>query len=245
MILNLYGIVVGIGILVGAAVAAYVATKFSIFKSQFTSGDEVWEALPWVVGFGVIGARLYHVVHLWEYYRENLILIPQVWMGGLGIFGGIVGGMLGLWLYTRKKRKFLTLLDVLGIGAPLGQAIGRWGNYFNQELYGKATSKWWGIYIEKEQGYFEPLFLYESLWNLGVFLVLVWLAKNRKKPKKPGTIFVLYMLFYSIGRFFLEGVKTEVWTVGLGKMMVPVAQIVSGVIIVIGGGYLWRMRTKQ
>ena len=238
--LRLYGILVTGGIVAAAWVSTQVARKFQI------DPDDVWDALPWLVIPGVIGARIYHVVDLWSYYQQNLGLIPQVWTGGLGIFGGIAGGVLGLWLFARRnKQSFVAWLDIFAVGAPLGQAIGRWGNFFNQELYGRpfdfaqGRPPFWAIEIDLQNrlpGYeqfsrFHPLFLYESLWSLVTFLVLLGLVRRRKGMPSLGTLFTLYILFYSLGRFYLEGFKINPWVVQLGNSLVPTAQLISGILI--------------
>lgn len=212
-VINGYGLMVTAGIVMGTWVAGRVARK-----------QEVWDVLPWVVIPAVIGARLYHVVDLWWYYRENLSLIPAVWTGGLGIFGGIAGGIVGLWWWCWRQRQQLTeWLDVVAVGLPLGQAIGRWGNYFNQELYGRQTNLPWAIYIKAEDNYFHPLFAYEAIWNLLVF-VIVW-----RMRWKPG-VFALYLGLYGLGRFGLEWLRMESW---------PVNKIISLSLVVLSWIFIW------
>jgi len=193
--------------------------------------EDIWDGLLWMVGGGVIGARFYHVVDYWQYYMANPGEILAIWQGGLGIFGGILGGVIGLWLYTRSKSRFLKLLDLASLGLPIGQAIGRWGNFINQELYGKPTSLPWGIYIKPEKRLlevltyekFHPLWLYESLWSLGVFGVLYWLVKKGKIKLGKGRLFVTYLGLYGLGRFWLEWLRIEFWEI----YGVNVAQIIS------------------
>lgn len=220
---RLYGIVVTGGIVVGMIVVGRVARKLKLKA-------DVWDLLTWLVIPGIVGARLYHVVDLWEeVYVHNLLLIPQVWTGGLAIYGAIAGAGVGLWWWCRRqKENFKVWLDLVAIGAPVAQAIGRWGNYFNQELYGKPTTLPWGIYIDREGGYYHPLFLYESLWNGAIFGVLYWFWRKKGWKVKQGTIFTLYILFYAIGRFILEGLRVEQWWVN---------RVISGLIIV---GALWK-----
>jgi phosphatidylglycerol:prolipoprotein diacylglycerol transferase len=168
-----------------------------------------------------------------------------VWHGGLGIFGGILGGGVGLWIYTRKKDIFLKMLDLVAFGLPIGQAIGRWGNFFNQELYGKPTSLPWGIYIRPENRLlsvieyerFQPLFLYESLWCLGVFGALHWLVKDKVVKLGKGGVFIFYLGLYGLGRFFLEFLRIESWKI----YGVNVAQAIS-LGLVGWATYWWRRR---
>lgn len=221
---HLYGLIIGIGVLVGAE----QANKYD---------KRVWEVLPWVIGCGLVGARLYHVIDLWGYYRLHPGEIVMIWHGGLGIFGGIAGALLGLWWRVKTWENWLKLADAGAIGLALGQAVGRWGNYFNQELYGKPTSLPWGIFIKPENRlvevmnfeYFHPLFLYESLWCLGIFFLL------KKLNYKIGTSQALmtYLGLYGLGRYFLEYLRLESWQIwGVG-----VAQAVSLLLI---GLAVWR-----
>ncbi|MBI4035211.1 MAG: prolipoprotein diacylglyceryl transferase [Candidatus Chisholmbacteria bacterium] len=227
--MQFYGLMVTAGIVMGGIWAEKIRKRQNLKIS-------VWDALVWVVIPGVIGARLYHVIDWWEYYRQNSLLIPAVWTGGLGIFGAIGGGVGGLWWFTKRyKQDFLSWLDLVGVGAPLGQAIGRWGNFFNQELYGRQTNLPWGIYIERENGYFHPLFLYESVWNLVVFGVVWWLLRFWGKLK-TGSFFAIYLLGYSAGRLILESLRVGNWQVG----GVAVAQAVSLILVVLSWIWLWK-----
>lgn len=232
---HLYGLLIGLGILIGASVSAIMAKKVKL------KADDVWDALLWVGGGGVIGARLYHVLDLWEYYWLNPTKILAVWNGGLGIFGGILGGMVGLWFYTKNRQKFIKILDLAAFGLPVGQAIGRWGNYFNQELYGLPTKLFWGIYIRPENRLlevfeyerFHPLFLYESLWSLFIFGMLIWLVNKKKVKLGEGKLFIYYLGLYGFGRFWLEWLRIESWKVyGLN-----VAQVIS--IGLVGMAVFW------
>jgi len=217
---HLYGLMIGLGVLVGA----WVASK---------KDKKIWDCLVWVIGGGIIGARLYHVVDWWSYYSEHLSQIPAVWQGGMGIYGGILGGILGLWIYTRRREepnlRLLKLLDAGALGLPLGQAIARWGNYFNQELYGLPTNLPWGIYIRPENRllevmdfkYFHPLFLYESIYCLIIFIIIIKIIKVI--PIGRGKIFAAYLGLYGFGRFWLEFLRIESWTI----QGINVAQVIS------------------
>ncbi|MBU1084947.1 MAG: prolipoprotein diacylglyceryl transferase [Candidatus Beckwithbacteria bacterium] len=240
---HLYGLLIGLGILMGAVVASKIA-KVKL--------DNVFEAMIWSVGFGLVGARLYHVIDFWSYYSVNLNEIVMVWKGGMGIFGGILGGVIGGWLqrvgYELKLRKvrnlrkgatlpFLKMLDVGGLGLSIGQAIGRWGNFFNQELYGKPTDLPWGIYIKPENRLievieferFHPLFLYESVLCLGIFLILWWLVRSKKVKVGGGKLFVYYLGLYGLVRFFLEFLRIDPWMIN----GVNVAQVISAGLVAI------------
>jgi len=238
----------GLLILAGALAGALVATREA--KRQGLDPDHVWNGLLLILIFGLIGARLYHVFSSpavgvgWEYYRQHPIEIVAFWRGGLsglGIFGAVAGGIVGLYIYTRlNKLDFLTWLDV---GAPsliLGQAIGRWGNFFNQELYGYPTNLPWGIYIDPPhrlpgfENYerFHPTFLYESLWNLIVFFLLIFVGRRWGHLLLKGDLFLLYGILYPLGRFFVEMQRPDAWAIN----GIPVAQLISVAAILICGG---------
>jgi phosphatidylglycerol---prolipoprotein diacylglyceryl transferase len=191
--------------------------------------------------FGLIGARLYHVFdqnHL-PYYRDNASQIFAIWQGGIGIFGAVAGAALALVVYVwwvnrraaQERRGAGKRMDVLrwfDIGAPaflLGQAIGRWGNYFNQELFGHPTDLPWGLEIDPpnrppefaEAELFHPTFLYEMLWNLALIGLLLWLDRKRVLPK--GSLFLVYIAGYAAGRFWIEllRIDTEFRLLGLSR----------------------------
>ena len=157
---------------------------------------------------------------------------------GLGIFGAVIGGAIGLLIYTKwKKLSTLRWLDIVAPGLILAQAIGRWGNFFNQELYGYPTDLPWGIYIDPANrlpGYetfshFHPLFAYESLWNFLGFALLMVLGRKLRHRLLEGDIFFLYVIYYGVGRFLLEGLKIDVWTIA----SIPTARWITGVAIVV------------
>lgn len=225
---NFYGFFISLGILAGILVIEKI--KPLLNKKYLISQVNVDDIFPWVLIFGLIGARLYHIIDYWQYYSQNIWQIFYLWQGGLGIFGGILGGIIGLWIFSRIKYKklkinkkdfFLLLLDLLVIGLALGQAIGRWGNYFNQELYGLPTSLPWAIYIQPENrlaGYetfsrFQPLFLYESLGCLLIFFFLLFLLKLKEGRLKPGKLFFSYLGLYSFLRFWLEFLRIRHWMI--------------------------------
>ncbi len=191
--------------------------------------DHVWNALVLMMILGLIGARLYHVLtpspsmaavgiySALDYFRNPLQLF-NMRGGGLGIFGAIAGGLLAVIIYTRRNRlPTLGWADLGVVGAALGQAVGRWGNFFNQELYGRPTDLPWAVYIEPQYrlpdladfSYFHPAFLYESLWSLLTFFVLLWLARRRADRLLPGELLALYLVAYAIGRSLLELVRLD------------------------------------
>jgi phosphatidylglycerol:prolipoprotein diacylglycerol transferase len=248
-----YGLLVTLGVLAGTWVAALEA------KRRGDDPNVVWDSALWVILLGLIGARLYHVFSLpndgsqggWAYYSQHPIQIIAIWQGGLGIYGGLFGGALGILLVCiRRRLRFLRLADSIAPGVLLGQAIGRWGNYFNQELYGGPTgSSWWGITIDPPyrirtpsadftdltryppETRFHPTFLYESIWNLVGFIGLLWLARRRGQHLREGDIGAAYLIWYGSGRLWIELLfRPDAWTLG----GVPVAVWLSLFIIAVG-----------
>jgi phosphatidylglycerol:prolipoprotein diacylglycerol transferase len=211
--------------------------------------DHVWNGLLYCLILGVIGARLYHVLtpspsmaavgidSPLDYFRNPSQLI-NFRAGGLGIYGGIIGGLLGLVLYAWRQRiSALAWADLATVGLALGQTIGRWGNYFNQELYGRPTTAFWAIHIESPYrlpeyagfSHFHPAFLYESLWSLGTFFVLYWLARHRADRLRTGDLTGLYLIAYAIGRTLLELVRLDsaLFTIPGVGFALPTATVVS------------------
>lgn len=198
----------------------------------------------WAVPFGIVGGRLYHVITDWQIYfgpdGKGLIGALRIWDGGLGIWGAVSVGALGAWIATRRLGIALPPVgDAIAPGIAVAQAIGRWGNYFNQELFGAPSTLPWALEIDpahRPAGYeqyatFQPTFLYESLWMLGVAAVLVW--ADRRFRMGHGRVFALYVLLYCSGRLWIEmlrideantvlGLRVNVWTsilVGLGALI--------------------------
>lgn len=217
----MYGLIITAGIFI----ASWYAEKEAIHNKK--DPDTIWGALLWLLIFGIIGARLFHVIDYWSYYSLNPVLIPQIYRGGLGIFGGILGGSVGLVIYCLKnkftKKELLELFDITARALPLGQFIGRWANFFNNELYGLPSKLPWSIYIPPEkrlEGYinystYHPLFLYESIGSIFIFFILfIFKYKLKNKVKLlDGDLFLLYLLSYSILRFTLEPLRLTHWVV--------------------------------
>jgi phosphatidylglycerol:prolipoprotein diacylglycerol transferase len=205
--------------------------------------DFAWGGLAVVLVLGVLGARLYHVltpspsmaavgIHSALDYFRNPYQLLNFRNGGLGIFGAIVGGLVGIVLYTRRHRiSTLGWADLAVVGMALGQSIGRWGNYFNQELYGGPTGLPWGITIDPVHRLpdvaaferFHPAFLYESIWSFLSFLLLLWLARRKSERLLPGELLVIYLTLYAIGRTLLETVRLDSRTVSLFGLDLPLA----------------------
>jgi prolipoprotein diacylglyceryl transferase len=206
-----YGVLLAAGILVGILVTRR--------QLALRGRDPVLavEIAMWAVPFGVVGARLYHVVTDWSAFSGNLGDIPRIQQGGLGIYGAILGGAIGAAIGARRAGvPLLVILDCAAPGVALAQALGRFGNYFNQELFGGPTSLPWGLEIDPENRptqylddtTFQPTFLYESLWNLLVMAVLLRVAR-RWRQQPAGYVLALYLALYSLGRFFVEGLRVD------------------------------------
>jgi prolipoprotein diacylglyceryl transferase len=180
------------------------------------TADDASSIGMWGVAAGIVGVRLYHVVTDWDRFSDDLTAIPEIWKGGLGIPGGLLAGVaVGVWQGRKRGIPAAQLLTCAAPAVPLAQAIGRWGNWFNQELFGKPTDLPWGLEIDDAHtpaGYaadttFHPTFLYESLWNLGLVAVLLWI--DRRFRLGPGRLFAVYVMGYGIGRYWIEGLRID------------------------------------
>jgi phosphatidylglycerol---prolipoprotein diacylglyceryl transferase len=234
----------GIIFAVAAVAAAWLATREARRRGE--DSERVWTLLLVAAVGGIIGSRLYHVIHEWAFYSENLALIPQVWLGGLGIPGGVAGGMIALAIFTRLQGlKLWRWLDIAAPAMLLAQAIGRFGNLVNQELYGPPTDLPWGIPIDAEHRVppytdldqypvestsFHPLFLYESLLNLLGMFVLLYVGRRFARRLYDGDIAMMYFIWYGSVRTLLEGFRTGNWLIG----GVPTAVIIGVSVAVIG-----------
>lgn len=223
-----YGILIGTGMLLGALIAMREARRLNL-KDE-TLLDALIIALP----AAIIGARLYYVIFNLDMY-DNFLDMINIRQGGLAIHGGVLAGVGSFYIYAKiKKLDFWKWLDIAAPSIILGQAIGRWGNYINQEAHGGPTDLPWGIVIDGVK--YHPTFLYESVFNLIIFIFLMVM---RKKKKFDGQLIALYMILYSIVRFFVEGLRTDSLYFGSFR----VAQLISIVLIVLGLGLMkWRSK---
>lgn len=221
-----YSVCILLGLLVGGLLILKESQRFKISK------DDVTNLFLWVVIIAIIGARIYYVLFNLDYYAYNIIDIFKVWEGGLAIHGGIIFGLIALIIFTKKhKIDTLRMLDIIVVGLIIGQAIGRWGNFFNGEAHGMATTLEFlnSLHLPKfiingmniYGTYYHPTFLYESLWCLIGFVILLIL--RRRKHIKVGQITGSYFLWYGIGRFFIESMRTDSLMLG----PIKVAQLVS------------------
>jgi phosphatidylglycerol:prolipoprotein diacylglycerol transferase len=234
-----YGIIIVVGMLLATLVAARLAQRTG------RDPEHVYGALTWAIIPGIIGARLWFVFFppatLVEqgqdtaWYLQNFFDLDNgaiaIWSGGLSIFGAMLGGLLGAYIYLRKNRlPVMEWLDIAAVVLPLGQAVGRWANWVNRELFGTPITQdwleWIGLSIPRdvretvgyggiiyEDAKFHPLFLYESLWSLAAFFVLLWLYNNHRDRFRVGDFFLLYIVQYSFIRFWLEFIRVEITTI--------------------------------
>jgi prolipoprotein diacylglyceryl transferase len=208
---RLYGIMIALGVIAGLELAR------RRWAARGGNPEDMSSIALWAVPAGLIGARLYHVITDNELYRgEHWVDAFKIWQGGLGIPGGILAGVaVGVWAGRRKGIRLPPALDTVAPALALAQAIGRWGNYFNVELFGSPTSLPWGLDVplaKRPLGYeqdvtFHPTFLYESLWNVGLVLVLIWV--DSKRVLRPGRIFALYIGGYFTGRLWVESLRID------------------------------------
>ncbi len=223
---HFYGIIIMAGVVVAAYIAARRAPKYG------QDPERVWDMVTWAVIFGVIGARIWHILTpspslvaqgiTTEYYLKNPLAMLEIWNGGLGIVGAVAGGALAVFIYLRiKKSSFLTWVDIIAPGLILAQAIGRWGNFINQELYGGPSNLPWALYIDPahrlpqfaDVAYYQPTFFYESLLNLIGMGLLIWLSERYFEKLKPGDIFLVYLIYYPIVRILMEMLRLDSSTV--------------------------------
>lgn len=240
----------GILLVTGMITAAWMASRYVTRRGE--DGEKVWDMLVWVLIPGLIGARLYYVFiqsprgpEGFGRFMENPISILQIWTGGIHIYGALILGGLSLILFARwNKLNLPVYLDGLGIGVPLGQAIGRWANFINQELYGPPTTLSWGLRIAPEHRIppyhdfarfpestrFHPLFLYESLWNFLGFGLIFWISRRFENKLRPGDLFLCYLIWYPLGRFFIEFIRTDSWF--FAGTPFNVVHLISAVVII-------------
>ncbi len=234
-----YGLLIAIGI-----IAAYLIVKYLVRKYDLKIDLDI--LLIYLVIGGIVGGRLYYVFYAWPFYQNNLLDIFKVWQGGMALHGDLIGGAIGLAIFSwQYKIKFFKLADIIVPAVALAQAIGRWGNYFNQELFGSPTNLPWGIPIVeilrpeayKNSQYFHPVFLYESIVNFFIFATLFLLHKfSLKKFRLPrGFIFTLYIFLYSSLRFALEFLRQD-YSPLVGnwrwfQLMSFVAVLISGIVL--------------
>jgi prolipoprotein diacylglyceryl transferase len=208
--LHAYGLMLAIGVLVAARIADVR------WRHAGNTSNAIGELAVPVVVSGVIGARIYHLFTGYKWSEEGISGAFQIWKGGLSIWGAVAGGLIAVVILSRRRHlDALALLDAMGPAVVVAQAIGRWGNWFNQELFGKPSTLPWALEIDQAHrpvGYeltktFQPTFLYESIWCLLIFATIVWLERHRSLVK--GQAFALYVAMYTFGRIFFEWMRVD------------------------------------
>lgn len=242
-----YGLLIASAVLIGVTLSQYLA------KRRKVNPDLLSDLSIWLVIGAIPAARLYYVIFEWSEYAKHPERILAIWQGGIAIHGAILGGTLAALIFSKLKQvSFWQMADLVAPSLILGQAIGRWGNFFNSEAFGSPTNLPWKLYIPPERRpegfinveYFHPTFLYESLWNLGVLALLLTLFFRglQGKPRlKVGTIFLTYLPAYSLGRLWIEGLRTDSLMLGPLRM----AQVISLIGIALGLAGLWWLYIKN
>lgn len=239
-----YGIIIALAMLIGISLATKEAQKLGFEE------DTMVDMALWAIPIGFIGARLYYVLFKWDYYIQNPSEIIAIWNGGIAIYGGLIAGGLAVYWFARRKKMTLTLLlDILAPSVLLAQSIGRWGNFINQEAHGGAVSRQFleTLYLPEfiiEQmningTYYHPTFLYESLWSLLGFILLI-ILRNQKGLLRRGEVALSYVIWYSFGRFFIEGMRTD--SLWIGDIM-RASQVLS-LVLFISAIVLWIYRRR-
>ncbi|MBR3295285.1 MAG: prolipoprotein diacylglyceryl transferase [Clostridia bacterium] len=236
-----YAVFILLGMTAGLIIGFYNARKRGYNSDMPT--DLLLTCLP----LAIVCARLYYVIFEFESYKDNLISILYIWEGGIAIYGAVIGSVIGAYIFSRYSK--ISFGDIIDIGAPgliIGQAIGRWGNFANQEAFGNLITDTslqffpYGVYIDELGEWHQATFFYESMWNLLVFFILMWYFR---RAKHKGNVFVLYLVLYGAGRFFIEGLRTDsLWLI---PGVIRVSQLLSAVLVVAGTAYLLFMRKKE
>jgi len=240
--LRWYGLLIASAVIIGVLLSQYLA------KRRDVNPELLGDLSIWLVLAAIPGARLYYVAFEWENYAQRPEAIIAIWQGGIAIHGAIIGGAIAALIFARLNRiSFWQLADLVSPSLILGQAIGRWGNFFNSEAFGTPTNLPWKLYIPPanrppqyaDESFFHPTFLYESLWNLGVFALLIYLffwGLRHPQRYRIGTLAFVYMAAYSAGRIWIEGLRTDSLMFG----PIQVAQLISLFGIIIGiFGLVW------
>ena len=242
---HLYGVVIAFGLLLAGVYCSRRSKRAGLTE------DDILDGILWITPFAVICARIYYCVFSWADYADNPISVLYIWNGGLAIYGAVIGAFVGVAIYCRIKKCALpALLDLVVMGFLIGQFVGRWGNFFNREAFGAPTMAFsrMGLFntVTGQWEYYHPTFLYESLWNLvGLLLIVLIVAKHRRFD---GENTLCYFLWYGLGRFWIEGLRTDSlylfdWTIGGAP--IRVSQALSAVMVLVSAFLLvWNLWVK-
>ncbi len=243
-----YSLTMFAAIFCGAAFTCFISRKY--YKNVDT--EKILDILPLIVISAILGARIYYVILDWNYFSSHLGQIFMIWNGGLSIHGALIGGFLaGLWCVKKYKLDLWIYADVFSYGLLLGQAIGRFGNYFNTEAFGKPCfySQAFCLYVPVLKrpldylhfDYFHPAFLYEAIWNLFALLILIFVVRKLAKNTQ-GVVFFSYLILYSLGRLFVENIRLDS-VLNIGKF--HVAELVSFFIILFSTGMIIFLKQRE
>lgn len=248
----MYGIIIGCGFLF----ALLYATREA--KRAGQNPDDYWDLFGWLIVFSILGARIYYVVFAWDFYKDNPISIFQIRNGGLAIYGGVIAGTITVYVFSRiKKKNFFKMLDTIVPGLLIGQIMGRFGNFTNREAFGEYTDGLFAMrlpismvrqreitplmaeHITEGIDYIQvhPTFLYESMWNLMVLLIILF---YRRYQKNSGELLALYFIGYGVGRAWIEGLRTD--QLLLPVVGLPVSQILAVILVIVGILLLWGLK---
>ncbi|MEG1046625.1 prolipoprotein diacylglyceryl transferase [Carnobacterium sp.] len=239
------------GVIIASAVLLAIFLGTNESEKRGIKGDDIIDMMLWALPISIIGARIYYVIFEWRYYIQHPAEIIAIWNGGIAIYGGLIAGGLTVYWFTKKRGlPFWLVLDIAAPSVIIAQAIGRWGNFVNQEAHGEATTKAFleGLHIPNfivnnmniEGVYYQPTFLYESLWNVLGFILLL-ILRRRKNLLKRGEVALSYVLWYSFGRFFIEGLRTDSLMLA---QTIRVSQLLS-ILLFVGAILLWIYRRKK
>ena len=232
--IHLYGVIIAAGLMLAVLYACRRSREFGIKE------DDVIDGVLWVTPFAIICARLYYCLFSWDSYADDPISILYIWNGGLAIYGGVIGAAIGVIVFCKiKKIKIPALLDLVALGFLIGQAMGRWGNFFNREAFGCRTDSFFRMgllnSITGTVGYFHPTFLYESVWNVLGFVMLHFASKPRQYD---GQIALGYAAWYGLGRTFIEGLRTDSLYLGVFRVSQLLAAVTCFAALVV---LVWQM----
>ena len=208
--IHYYGLIIAIGLVLAVVYCSKRASQFGLDE------DTLLDGVLWVTPVAVICARIYYCAFSWELYADNPISVLYIWEGGIAIYGSVIGAILGVIVFCKvKKLRITAVLDLVSLGFLIGQFIGRWGNFMNREAFGAETDSFLRMGLMKastgEITYYHPTFLYESLWNFVGFVILHFLSKKRKYD---GQVALGYLVWYGLGRAFIEGLRTDSLYIG-------------------------------
>jgi phosphatidylglycerol---prolipoprotein diacylglyceryl transferase len=238
-----YGVIIGSGLALALYLAIREGNRRGLDKDTFA------DLMLWAIPIAIISARIYYVIFEWEYYVKHPADIPQIWNGGIAIHGALIGSVLTAYVFAKKRGiSFWKIADIAAPSIILGQAIGRWGNFMNQEAHGGEVTRSFLENLHLPQfiidqmyingAYYHPTFLYESIWDFAGFFLLIFL---RLVNFRRGELFLSYVIWYSVGRFFIEGLRTDSLMIGSLRM----AQMISIALVIGALAILIYRRTKQ